>query len=51
MDKTVYLALTIFFSVSLLAGTGISFAANDNRYTIQPLVNEVSMYRVMEHSC
>ena len=39
MDKTVYLALTIFFSISLLAGTGVSFAANDNSYTI-PLINE-----------
>ena len=39
MDKTVYLALTIFFSISLLAGTGASFAANDNSYSI-PLINE-----------
>ena len=39
MDKTVYLALIIFFSISLLAGTGASFAANDNSYTI-PLINE-----------
>ncbi len=39
MDKTVYLALIIFFSISLLAGTGASSAANDNSYTI-PLINE-----------
>jgi uncharacterized membrane protein len=39
MDKTVYLASIIFFSISLLAGTGASFAANDNSYTI-PLINE-----------
>ncbi|MGB9201362.1 DUF2207 domain-containing protein [Methanobacterium sp.] len=39
MDKTVYIALTIFFSISLLAGTGASFAANDNSYSI-PLINE-----------
>jgi uncharacterized membrane protein len=39
MDKTVYLTLTIFFSISLLACTGASFAANDNSYSI-PLINE-----------
>ena len=39
MDKTVYIALTIFFSISLLASTGASFAANDNSYSI-PLINE-----------
>jgi uncharacterized membrane protein len=39
MDKTVYLSLIIFFSISLLAGTGASFAASDNSYTI-PQINE-----------
>ena len=39
MDKRIYIALTIFFSISLLAGTGASFAANDNSYSI-PLINE-----------
>ena len=39
MDKIVYIALIIFFSISLLAGTGAAFAASDNSYTI-PLINE-----------
>ncbi len=39
MDKIVYLSLIIFFSISLLAGTGAASAASDNSYTI-PQINE-----------
>jgi len=38
MDKKVYLTLIIFFSLSIFAGAGASFAA-DRSYTI-PLINE-----------
>ena len=38
MDKKVYLTLIIFFSLSVMAGAGASFAA-DRSYTI-PLLNE-----------
>ncbi|WP_048190253.1 DUF2207 domain-containing protein [Methanobacterium sp. SMA-27] len=38
MDKKVYLTLIIFFSLSVMAGAGVSFAA-DRSYTI-PILNE-----------
>lgn len=39
MDKKIYLSILLFFSLSILAGSGASFAASDNSYTI-PLINE-----------
>ncbi len=39
MDKKIYLSILLIFSLSILAGSGASFAASDNSYTI-PLINE-----------
>lgn len=39
MDKKINLSILLLFVLSILAGSGASFAASDNSYTI-PLINE-----------
>ncbi|ADZ10033.1 Protein of unknown function DUF2207, membrane [Methanobacterium lacus] len=39
MDKKICLSIILFFSLSILAGSGAAFAASDNSYTI-PLINQ-----------